>query len=714
MFDTMFEKGKLLTKIDISNWNLSSLTTSDKMFNNLPGLTEITLPGTLKVIGQGFCSNTTKSLQTVEFKHDANTEIQFAEAGMVQSGKFPIPEEPDMYYYDIVGSFYNASSSAKALKVISNNKYVRAYDWEADQWIVSTSQKITYNANNGNFNGSANNTVTYTNRIGVMSETSGTYKVPTRPGYSFSGWYTDTACKVAFDATKVTSDVTVYAKWTPLSKVLLTGSEVNGAIPANTTAIVFTDADAPNNVTTVDLSAKQDGGVLGWSVGTTFKISTQRYETAAVANANSSNMFKNLGLVSNIDFTYLDTSNTTKMQGMFYGTGASTSVTSFTMNANLLDTSKVTTFKQLFYRTAENAKTFDIGDIGNWNTSKVTNMSEMFNEAGEVATTWNVGKLNTKKVTTDSGTSYVAWDTAKVTDMNRMFRCAATKATNFDIGNIGNWNTSKVTNFNRFLAYAAEGSKTVYVGDLSTKSITVDGLGTYTAWDTKSATSFQNMFCFYGANSTSEVNFGNLGTWNTSNVTDMSFMFHFTGKYCPSFYVGNLSNWDTSNVTTMEKMFAQAAYYSSSVNIGDIGNWDVSNVTNMRGIFMLSKYLLGNSTGGDLSSWDLSKVTDTQYMFFGVDNTATLTLPSTLKTIDNCFAAYSTIRNFIFKHGTGDSVTITATPGFTSEGDANTDEDDVLGAFYCSYSRNITVQTANTVIRGYNWTKDNCNVTWQS
>lgn len=38
---------------------------------------------------------------------------------------------------------------------------------------------------------------------------------PTREGYTFGGWYTDAACTKAYDfATAVTSDLTLYAKWT--------------------------------------------------------------------------------------------------------------------------------------------------------------------------------------------------------------------------------------------------------------------------------------------------------------------------------------------------------------------------------------------------------------------------------------------------------------------------------------------------------------------
>ena len=60
---------------------------------------------------------------------------------------------------------------------------------------------------------------------------------------------------------------------------------------------------------------------------------------------------------------------------------------------------------------------------------------------------------------------------------------------------------------------------------------------------------------------------------DTSNVTDMSFMFN------KSKFNGDISKWDTSNVTDMYGMF-----YDSQFN-GDISNWDTSNVKDMYGMF---------------------------------------------------------------------------------------------------------------------------------
>ena len=104
--------------------------------------------------------------------------------------------------------------------------------------------------------------------------------------------------------------------------------------------------------------------------------------------------------------------------------------------------------------------------------------------------------------------------------------------------------------------------------------------------------------------------YGHLGNWDfgdltdTSNVTDMSFMFNGSGadgKFNGTFG----GNWDFSNVKNMSSMF----WYCYEFN-QDISNWDVSNVTNMASMFFYA-YVFNQ----DISNWDVSNVTDMQKMF---------------------------------------------------------------------------------------------------
>ena len=70
---------------------------------------------------------------------------------------------------------------------------------------------------------------------------------------------------------------------------------------------------------------------------------------------------------------------------------------------------------------------------------------------------------------------------------------------------------------------------------------------------------------------------------------------------------GDISTWDVSNVTDMRAMFTNATSFN-----GDLSNWDVSNVTDM-----LKMFYNATSFNGDLSNWDVSKVKYMQTMFAG-------------------------------------------------------------------------------------------------
>lgn len=67
--------------------------------------------------------------------------------------------------------------------------------------------------------------------------------------------------------------------------------------------------------------------------------------------------------------------------------------------------------------------------------------------------------------------------------------------------------------------------------------------------------------------------------FDTSKVTDMSYMFSYAGKMATTWTVGDLSNWDTSNVTNMYYMFYNVSYRAnyhldlSSWNIDKVKTW---------------------------------------------------------------------------------------------------------------------------------------------
>ena len=65
--------------------------------------------------------------------------------------------------------------------------------------------------------------------------------------------------------------------------------------------------------------------------------------------------------------------------------------------------------------------------------------------------------------------------------------------------------------------------------------------------------------------------YGEISTWDVSNVRDMSFMFDEATSFNQP-----LNKWNVSKVTRMWRMFAHASSFNQPLN-----NWDVSNVTDM-------------------------------------------------------------------------------------------------------------------------------------
>ena len=119
--------------------------------------------------------------------------------------------------------------------------------------------------------------------------------------------------------------------------------------------------------------------------------------------------------------------------------------------------------------------------------------------------------------------------------------------------------------------------------------------------------------------------YGNISTWDTSNVTVMRGLFMGRKNFNE-----NISNWDTQNVKLMDLMFYEAETFNQ-----DISRWDTSKVTNMRNMFYGAKSfnqdlfwntmnvtdmsgMFGNAFtfNGDITLWNTSKVTSMAFMFY--------------------------------------------------------------------------------------------------
>ena len=213
--------------------------------------------------------------------------------------------------------------------------------------------------------------------------------------------------------------------------MLIAGPEFNKTIPKRTESVIFTDTKAPDGATLTDVSEAQDGSIVAWLDGTTYKVSTQESGVKVFANPDLSYMFdgnENTACenLTNIDVTNLDTSQVTDMSYMFDSAGYSASI--FTLDLSGWDTSQVTDMTYMFAYTGTKSSIFTIKGLSSWDTSKVTNMSYMFGLAGRNASTFTLDLSN--------------WDTSKVTNMYCMFTFAGYEANAFNL-DLSNWSIDK-------------------------------------------------------------------------------------------------------------------------------------------------------------------------------------------------------------------------------------------------------------------------------
>ena len=178
-------------------------------------------------------------------------------------------------------------------------------------------------------------------------------------------------------------------------------------------------------------------------------------------------------------------------------------------------------------------------------------------------------------------TNLTLLDTSKVTDMSRVFYYC-TKLTSLDVSK---FNTSNVTDMSHMF-------------DSCYKLTSLD----VSKFNTSNVTNMQGMFRGFEMSLTSV---GNLGGWDTSKVTDMSYMF----DGCCKLTSLNVANFNTSNVTDMKYMFAKCESLASL----NVTNFDTAKVTNMSSMFTSCFSL----TSLDVTHFDTANVTDMSYMFNG-------------------------------------------------------------------------------------------------
>ena len=290
------------------------------------------------------------------------------------------------------------------------------------------------------------------------------------------------------------------------------------------------------------------------------------------AAEDSSEMFREFRIITNLDLSNLDTSNVTDMEFMFWNCLALTS-----LDLSSFNTASVSNMNYMF----DGCRALTSLDLSNFNTSKVTDMSYMFYHC-EALTSLDLSSFNT----------------ASVSNMSRMFlSCQA--LTSLDVSS---FNTSNVTN----MCMMFWNCQALTSLDLSN-------------FNTSNVTNMQNMF----ADCQTLTNL-NVSNFDTSNVTNMSQMF----DGCRALTSLDLSNFNTSKVTDMRNMFnrcdalttiiASTSFVTTAVTAGNDADMftDCNVLEGGNGTKYADRYAADPTTAVDKTYAKIDRVGDPGYFTF--------------------------------------------------------------------------------------------------
>ncbi len=342
--------------------------------------------------------------------------------------------------------------------------------------------------------------------------------------------------------------------------------------PSNTTLTFYYDIYRSSRTgTTYDLNTCDSEP--SWMIDSIFTSVTHVVFNPSFANARPTAtnywFFGMYNLESITGMSYLNTSEVTNMNGMFFRCSklASLDLSSF-------NTSNVTSMNGMF-RWCESLTSLD---LSSFNTAKVTDMKGVFEECRNL-TSLDLSSFNT----------------ANVTNMSHMFYyCISLTALN-----VSNFSTSKVTDMSYMFTNCCSLTRLDLV-DLNT------GVNNFV---TTNVTKMSNMF-----SACSALTSLNLGSFNTSKVTSMNSMF----DGCSALKRLVLENFNTAKVTDMSYMFR----WCHSLTSLDLSSFNTASVTSMQGMFKYCSSL----TYLDLSSFNTAKVTDMSHMFNGCSNLTTISV----------------------------------------------------------------------------------------
>jgi len=307
------------------------------------------------------------------------------------------------------------------------------------------------------------------------------------------------------------------------------------------------------------VSANQGNGTYG-AIGTWNTANTQVNPNWSVTG------FGLFGYAQSFNQTLSswNTAQAGKMTYMFFGADA------FNQKIGDWNTAAVIDMQMMFYG-YHSVMAFN-QYIGAWNTAAVTNMASMFNE-------WNTAfNANCYYVTA----VLAAWNkTASQIGTTSHGSCAPTAAPTATLGFMPNTYNELKNAVDVCISEQSSGNCSVMAAQTVPAN---QGSGTY----------------------------GDIGTWNTAKVTNMSLGFSgydTAGLLGSQDFNQTVNSWNTANVQTMLKLFG-GTWSSHTVFNQALGTWNTAKLIYMNDMFIYAK-----AFNQALNSWNTAKVIAMNKMF---------------------------------------------------------------------------------------------------
>lgn len=329
-----------------------------------------------------------------------------------------------------------------------------------------------------------------------------------------------------------------------------------------------------------------------------------------------------------------DVSNVTTTKSMFYGASSFNQPFggwngSSSSTSNLVDASEMFLGASSFNQNLSDWNTSSLEKINTMFTSTTSFNSPVFQWDSSTKAIDNINMLGVFSNSSFNDSSISSWNVSNVKNLSSVFH----NASSFN-QDISSWNTSSAVNTSSMLKGASSFNQDLSNWDVDQVTLADGmlegaGLSEQTVSDiaanwagqggaaaeeavaeapfapTTKAELQTAVDAWIADESAALVTYGDINTWNTSNITDMRIL--FSGKET---FNSDISSWNTGNVTDMNSMFAGCKQFNQ-----DIGGWNTSNVELMYGMFSANEQF-----NQDISSWDTSKVTRMDNMFSGAEN----------------------------------------------------------------------------------------------